>query len=108
MPPGHFPGGLLFLGLFCIVLPTMTVRMRHTRSHTKNRRSHHALVNMGTSKCEKCGHVRMPHHACPHCGSYKGRTVVDLAAKLLKRQKKALAKGKEKKEEEAPKETSKK
>jgi len=58
----------------------MVVRMRHTRSHTRNRRSHHALVAHTLVACE-CGAPRVSHRACPACGRYNGRVVVDVAAK---------------------------
>ena len=71
----------------------MVVRMRHTRSHTANRRSHHALVAQGLVTCE-CGAKRVSHRACPVCGRYKGRVVVDLAAKAhAKSERKAKASG---------------
>ena len=67
----------------------MVVRMRHTRSHTANRRSHHALTEKVLLLCE-CGASRVSHRACPSCGRYNGRVVVDLvgkaAAKALKRE----------------------
>lgn len=58
----------------------MVVRMRHTRSHTANRRSHHALKAQTLATCE-CGAPRVSHRACQNCGRYKGRTVVDVAGK---------------------------
>lgn len=58
----------------------MVVRMRSTRSHTGNRRSHHALVEKTLATCE-CGSVRVSHRACPTCGRYNGRIVVDHAGK---------------------------
>ena len=58
----------------------MVVRMRHTRSHTANRRSHHALKAQTLAVCE-CGAPRVSHRACQACGRYKGRVVVDFAAK---------------------------
>ena len=58
----------------------MVVRMRHTRGHTANRRSHHALKGGALAACE-CGAARVSHRACPSCGRYRGRVVVDVAGK---------------------------
>ncbi|MBC7836459.1 50S ribosomal protein L32 [Acetobacteraceae bacterium] len=58
----------------------MVVRMRHTRAHTGNRRSHHAIKAQVLSVCE-CGAKRVSHRACPVCGRYKGRVVIDLLGK---------------------------
>lgn len=57
----------------------MVIRMRHTRAHTRNRRSHHALKEASLVKCEQCGAMRRGHHMCLSCGFYKGRQVLDLA-----------------------------
>lgn len=70
---------IVFLRLICYI-HAMVVRMRSTRSHTGNRRSHHALVEKALAVCE-CGAVRVSHRACSVCGRYKGRIVVDHAGK---------------------------
>ena len=28
--------------------------------------------------CPNCGELVMPHRACPACGQYKGRTVIEV------------------------------
>ncbi|MBP9771963.1 MAG: 50S ribosomal protein L32 [Candidatus Pacebacteria bacterium] len=60
----------------------MTVRMRHTRGHTANRRSHHALTEGRYSTCPTCKAQHVRHQMCPKCGTYKSRTVIDVKSKL--------------------------
>ena len=81
---------LVFLGPFWYGA-CMVVRMRHTRAHTANRRSHHALKAQTLATCE-CGAVRVSHRACATCGRYRGRVVVDMAAKQKKKAAKAGSK----------------
>ena len=66
--------------------------MRHTRSHTGNRRSHHALKAMNLSTCSNCGKSHRPHHMCLNCGFYNGRQVMDLTAEKAKRDARIQAK----------------
>ena len=61
----------------------MVVRMRATRSHRNNRRSHHALKGARISKCSQCGAEHLRHRACVQCGMYRGRSVIK-AAKVAK------------------------
>lgn len=70
----------------------MVVRMRHTKSHTKNRRSHHALMTAGFVKCENCKLPKKQHTVCSSCGFYRGVKVLDLVKKMEKKQKKEKAK----------------
>jgi large subunit ribosomal protein L32 len=70
----------------------MVIRMRHTRSHTANRRSHHALKSPEMAVCKNCGGHHRPHHMCLNCGYYNGRVVIDLAAKAKDRADRMAAK----------------
>jgi len=81
----------------------MTVRMRHTRSHTGNRRSHHALRRVNLAKCSHCGNRILPHMVCSNCGKYEGRQVIDVMAKLSKKEKKQKARELQAQEETAAK-----
>jgi len=66
--------------------------MRHTRSHTANRRSHHALKEPAVAVCKNCGGSYRPHHMCLNCGFYNGRIVIDLLAKKKARDERLAAK----------------
>ncbi|MFA6536115.1 MAG: 50S ribosomal protein L32 [Candidatus Paceibacterota bacterium] len=72
--------------------PTMVNRMRATRSHRNNRRSHHALAGGALSKCKECGQQKMAHQVCPNCGKYNGRVVVNVNKKAEKKAKKSKEK----------------
>ncbi|UCE41253.1 MAG: 50S ribosomal protein L32 [Candidatus Aminicenantes bacterium] len=52
-------------------------KRRHSRSRKKKRRAHDALVVPSLSLCSNCGSPKMPHRACPECGFYKGRQVIE-------------------------------
>jgi len=70
----------------------MVNHMRHTRAHTANRRSHHALKGSQTTLCENCGNPKSKHVVCTNCGKYKGRVVVDVQKKIDKIQAKKTTK----------------
>jgi len=70
----------------------MVIRMRHTRAHTANRRSHHALKAPTLAICSNCGAKHRPHHMCLDCGFYKGRMVIDMSAKRKAREERLQAK----------------
>ncbi len=53
----------------------MSIRMRHTRGHTNNRRSHHALKNMKVVKDKESGNLRLPHRVDEATGMYRGKQI---------------------------------
>lgn len=63
--------------------------MRHTRGHTRNRRSHHALSAVDLTLCSNCGQPSQKHMVCKNCGHFKGRMVIDMTAKIDKKAVKA-------------------
>lgn len=83
---------MLLISTCAIVAPIMVVRMRHTRGHTRNRRSHHGLEAVALATCSNCGAQHRPHHMCLTCGFYKGRVVIDLLAKKKARESRMEAK----------------
>ena len=48
-----------------------------SKSRRDKRRTHKKAEAPNLSTCPECGEAKQPHHACPSCGSYRGRTVVD-------------------------------
>lgn len=76
------------------MVSVMVVRMRSTRSHRNNRRSHFALAAPRVSACESCGKPRLSHGLCLHCGKYRGRTMIDVQARIDKKLKKRAEKEK--------------
>ena len=63
----------------------MVNRMRATRAHRDNRRSHHALTEVRLSKCQNCSQMHIRHALCTNCGSYKGVKVIDMTALIAKK-----------------------
>lgn len=73
----------------------MVVRMRHTRAHTGNRRSHHALKGTHLSTDTNSGVVHLRHRVSLETGMYRGRKVLNVKSavkKIEKKQAKAKAK----------------
>lgn len=64
----------------------MVIRMRHTKGKRNRVRSHHALKPMLFSSCSHCKQAILPHHLCKNCGYYNGRKVIDVLAKLDKKE----------------------
>jgi large subunit ribosomal protein L32 len=52
-------------------------KRRHSSRRTANRRAHDFLSASGLSECPNCHEKKLPHRACPKCGEYKGRAVVE-------------------------------
>jgi large subunit ribosomal protein L32 len=42
------------------------------------RRAHDSLKTKSLSVCPNCREMKLPHRACPHCGYYRGRQVVEI------------------------------
>ncbi len=70
----------------------MSSRMRVTKGHTGNRRSHHHIKEPRLSKCVNCGAYHLRHRVCPECGHYKGKLIIDVVAKQEARLKKLQTK----------------
>jgi ribosomal protein L32 len=62
--------------------------MRHTKSHTGNRRAHHAIKAPKTTTDKKTGGVHLRHRVDMSTGMYRGRKVIDVVKKAVKKSKK--------------------
>jgi large subunit ribosomal protein L32 len=52
-------------------------KKKTSKSKRDMRRSHDALNAPGLSLCPQCKEPKQPHRACPACGSYKGKDVLN-------------------------------
>ncbi|MCZ6600964.1 MAG: 50S ribosomal protein L32 [Acidobacteria bacterium] len=53
-------------------------KRRHSSARRDRRRAHDALTHRSLSRCPQCQESKLPHRVCPHCGTYKGRTVIQV------------------------------
>ncbi len=63
----------------------MVIRMRHTRSHTKNRRSHHKVANPAISIDKETGTPHLRHRVSLETGMYRGTKVLNTTKKVEKK-----------------------
>lgn len=61
--------------------------MRHTRGHTNNRRSHHALSAKTTVKDKESGNIRLPHRLDEATGMYRGKQIAPARSPHAKKEK---------------------
>ena len=57
---------------------------RRTTTSKKQRASHFALKKSALGTCEKCSAKITPHQACKKCGTYKGKSAVDVAKRTAR------------------------
>lgn len=73
----------------------------HTRAKVGKSRMHKYIKPVRLNVCPKCKKPILSHTVCLNCGSYKGVEVIDVLAKLTKKEQKI----KEKEIQKAEKET---
>lgn len=79
----------------------MVIRMRHTKGKRNRVRSHHALTAARFSACSHCRQAVSSHQICKNCGYYNDRKVIDVLAKLDKKERKKKEKELHEHEEKA-------
>ena len=55
-------------------------KRRHSKTRKNKRRAHDHLTAPALAECPNCHETKPPHQACPHCGYYKGREVIEVSA----------------------------
>jgi large subunit ribosomal protein L32 len=50
---------------------------RVSKSRRDKRRTHYKLTAPHVATCPQCGESKMQHRACPECGVYNGRNVIE-------------------------------
>lgn len=51
-------------------------KKKHSRSRQGKRRANWRVAAITLSVCPECHAPTLPHHACPSCGTYRGRVVI--------------------------------
>ncbi|HHY41660.1 MAG TPA: 50S ribosomal protein L32 [Thermoanaerobacterales bacterium] len=53
---------------------------KSSKSRTRSRKSNWKLRLPSISECPQCHEPKLPHRACPSCGYYKNREVIEVNA----------------------------
>jgi large subunit ribosomal protein L32 len=53
-------------------------KRRHSKARSSSRRAHDSLKRTSLSECPNCHERKLPHRACPKCGYYKDREVLEV------------------------------
>jgi large subunit ribosomal protein L32 len=53
-------------------------KKKMSRSRTRQRKAAWKVSRPSMSTCPQCKGTKMPHRACPNCGHYNGREVVEV------------------------------
>lgn len=80
-------------------------KKRHSKSKVGRRRMHIFLKEPTLVSCPKCGEKILPHSVCNFCGYYRDKQIVDVLAKLDKKERKKKEKELKTKESEKKKKT---
>jgi large subunit ribosomal protein L32 len=62
-------------------------KRQHSKQRSRKRRTHWKVRMASLNPCSNCASMIVPHRVCPFCGYYKGKPVVEIEAKLTKKEK---------------------
>lgn len=54
-------------------------KKKMSRMRTRQRKATWKVARPNLSTCPRCKSAKLPHRACPNCGTYNGRDVVEIA-----------------------------
>ncbi len=54
---------------------------RHSRSRKGKRRANWKITGQSLSVCPDCQEPKLPHRVCMSCGTYKGKTILNVVEK---------------------------
>lgn len=54
-------------------------KRKQSKMKSRKRRTHYTAVMPTVVKCSQCQEPKLPHLACPSCGTYRRRQVLDVA-----------------------------
>jgi large subunit ribosomal protein L32 len=53
-------------------------KKRTSKARRDKRRTHKKLSAPTYVLCPQCNEPKLPHHVCPHCGTYKGEELIEV------------------------------
>ncbi len=54
-------------------------KRKHSKARTRTRRSTYKVKYVPTThECPNCSNAKLMHRACPTCGHYRGRAVIEV------------------------------
>jgi large subunit ribosomal protein L32 len=51
-------------------------KKKKSKAKRDSRRTHDVVKMPKVTTCPQCHEPVLPHHVCPECGAYKGRTII--------------------------------
>lgn len=53
-------------------------KRKTSKARRDKRRANHTVAVPALGRCAQCNEMHLAHRACPNCGYYKGRLVLEL------------------------------
>lgn len=53
-------------------------KRKMSKMKSRKRRTHYKAALPTVVRCPQCDELKVPHHVCPSCGTYRGRQVLSI------------------------------